>query len=146
MGFAKNAGAGQKKVDVARLGSTIGDMNAKSLLIALVALGSVTAAAGDEPIVVKVTDGRADTYTVSGMFQRSFGSGNVLQAVTNGQEVALLLTSGRVDLYRRDGMFLRSFGSGEVTGVQIAADTVALTRKDGRVDIYGLDGSFKRSL
>lgn len=144
--FAKNAGAGQKKVDVARLGSTIGDMNAKSLLIALVALGSVAAAAADEPIVVKMNGGRADIYTVSGCYVRSFGSGDVVQAMTNGQEVALLKADGRVDLYRRDGCYIRSFGSGEVVSIQLGSDTISMTRKDGRVDIFGLDGCFKRTL
>ena len=115
-------------------------------ILALACLSSLALAGDDDPILVKLNNGRAEVYTVSGSYVRTLGSGDVVQASTNGQEVALLRQNGRVELYSRSGSYMRTIGSGDVGGVQLSGDTVALTRANGRVEVYGIDGSYKRTL
>ncbi len=121
-------------------------MKAFRFLLAAACL-SLPLLAGDEaPILVKMNNGRAEVYTVSGSYVRTIGSGDVVQASTNGQEIAILRQNGRVELYSRGGSYLRTLGSGDVTAVQMSGDSVALTRQNGRVEIYGINGSYRRTL
>ena len=115
-------------------------------ILALACLSSFAFAGDDEPVLVKLNNGRAEVYTVSGSYVRTQGSGDVVQASTNGREVALLRQNGRVELYSRSGSYMRTLGSGDVTAVQLSGDTVALTKSNGRVEVYGIDGSYKRTL
>ena len=114
-------------------------------ILALACMSSLALAGNDDPILVKLNNGRAEVYTVSGSYVRTLGS-DVVQASTNGQEVALLRQNGRVELYSRSGSYMRTIGSGDVVGVQLSGDSVALTKKNGRVEIYGIDGSYRRTL
>ena len=144
----RRIGAVRKKMlALARLcGKEYTIMRILRTILALACLSSFAFAGDDEPVLVKLNNGRAEVYTVSGSYVRTQGSGDVVQASTNGREVALLRQNGRVELYSRSGSYMRTLGSGDVTAVQLSGDTVALTKSNGRVEVYGIDGSYKRTL
>ena len=77
-------------------------------ILVLACLSSFAFAGDEEAVLVKLNNGRAEVYTVSGSYMRTLGSGDVTAVQLSGDTVALTRANGRVEVYGIDGSYKRT--------------------------------------
>lgn len=110
-----------------------------SVLI-LASLWPVHLSAKDEPVTVRLRDGRIQEYC-KGSLRRTYGA-KVIDVSTDGVLVAAVRDDGRIVEYR-NGSLVRTYGS-KVRRVRVVSGTVFADLENGRTAEY-VNGSLKQT-
>lgn len=112
------------------------------ILPALLWFAAMPALAGDVAALT-ISNGNVSAYDASGSYCCSIsGSGNAIDAQTDGCTIAVLFSNRRVEIYDASGSYRGTLYADGCIRIQVVRGHIILHKSDGRATIYTASGSY----
>lgn len=111
-------------------------------LPALLCLAALPALAGGVAALT-IRDGQVYAYDASGSYRLSIsGSGNAIDAQTDGTTIAVLFSNGTITIYDASGSYRGTLHAGGCTRIQVVRGLIICHSSNGRATMYTASGSY----
>lgn len=111
-------------------------------LTALLSLAALPSLAGGVAALT-IRDGNVCAYDANGSYRLSIsGSGNAIDAQTDGNTIAVLFSNGSVTIYDANGSYRSSLHAGGCTRIQVVRGLIICHGSNGHAVIYSANGSY----
>lgn len=114
----------------------------RALLAALLCLATLPALA-ESVAALTITNGNVTVYDTNGAYRLSIsGSGNAVDAQTDGNVIAVLFSNGTITIYDADGSYRSSLHASGCTRIQVVRGLIICHTPNGRAVMYSAGGSY----
>ncbi|MCQ2363954.1 MAG: hypothetical protein MJ051_00165 [Akkermansia sp.] len=112
------------------------------VLPALLCLAALPALA-EGVAALTIRDGNVCAYDAGGSYRGTIsGSGNAVDAQTDGSTIAVLLSNGTITLYDASGSYRGTLHASGCTRIQVVRGLVICHSPNGHAVIYSANGSY----
>ncbi len=118
----------------------------RAALTALLSLAALPSLAGSVAALT-IRDGNVTAYDTNGAYRLSIsGSGNAIDAQTDGNVIAVLFSNGTITIYDADGSYRNTLHANGCTRLQVVRGLIICHGSNGHAVIYSANGSYHASV
>lgn len=114
----------------------------RTVLAALLSLAALPSLAGSVAALT-IRDGNVTAYDTNGAYHLSIsGSGNAVDAQTDGNVIAVLFSNGTITIYDANGAYRSTLHASGCTRLQVVRGLIICHSSDGHATMYTANGSY----